>query len=86
MPTYRATADGFMHGELYGPGRERPYVHVDKPFPKDKTPSWLELVEDEIKPRTRTKKADPGATEIPTDVGKIDFGMPSPSSDNVTVL
>jgi hypothetical protein len=39
---YRAKEPGFYGGVYYAPGTKRQLIEVDKPFDKDKTPSWME--------------------------------------------
>ena len=42
MPLYRAKEPGFFGGVYYAPGSKREFIEVDKPFDKDKIPSWME--------------------------------------------
>lgn len=41
---YKVLEPGFFNKMLYSPTGKRRVLTVDKPFPKDKMPSWLELI------------------------------------------
>lgn len=41
MPQYKVIKPGFYNGKMYDPDGKRPVLVTDKPFPKDKTPSWV---------------------------------------------
>lgn len=45
MVVYRVTEPRFHNDSMYGPGTGRNFIKYDKPFPKDKVPSGLVLVE-----------------------------------------
>jgi hypothetical protein len=47
MPKYRVLANGFFGGIFRTPGGRHNTVVTSKPFPKGKTPKWLELVKEE---------------------------------------
>lgn len=59
MPQYQVTAVGFYNGVMYDPDGKRKTLTTDKPFPKDKIPSWLKA----IKPETTDQKKKREAAE-----------------------
>ena len=44
MPKYNVIKDGFHDGVLYSPHGKRTVLTTDKPFSKEKMPSWVEPV------------------------------------------
>lgn len=57
MPRYRVLQPGFYGGVLRTPGGPHDPVVTPMPFPKDQTPSWLELIPEETATRTAPKAA-----------------------------
>ena len=45
--TYKVIKPGFFNGKLYDPEGKRDTLTVDKPFKKDKIPSWLIVMPEE---------------------------------------
>ena len=60
MARYKVLAPGFFgkgkNAKLYDPNGKRPFLTVDKPFPKGKVPSWLELMKEPTKAQLTVEK------------------------------
>jgi len=69
MPQYKVKSIGFYDGKLYDPEGKRKVLNTVKPFPKGKTPSWLE-------PLSATKKPVKKPTK-PVTSPEPDFGASS---------
>ncbi len=78
MPSYKVLERGFHDGRLYDPKGKRRTLHVDKPFPKGKEPSWLEPIKAESaaekRKRQATGKADQAkAASDQKDINELSF-------------
>lgn len=86
MATYRVISKAFANGMLYEPGGKRSTFTTDKPFPKNKIPSWLEGPIDAApvpRQREESKQVTPAAPvsesqAVPGDGQPVDFGNPGP--------
>lgn len=57
MPSYKAKADGFFDGSLYGPNHpRRRIVHTDTALKP--VPSWLEEIKEETQAQRKRRKKD----------------------------
>jgi hypothetical protein len=79
MSSYKVIAPGFFGGISYSPTGKRTTLIVDKPFAKDKLPSWLEpMVAVKVTPADKakaTKTAKAEAAKAESDAAEVDSAM-----------
>jgi hypothetical protein len=75
MPKYRVLENGFFGGIFRTPHGRHNTVVTSKPFPKGKTPKWLEEVKEQ-----KTNKAKAATVNVPNEkesdfMGKSEDGV-----------
>lgn len=61
MATYKVIAPGFYDGLVYSPTGKRQVLTTEKPFAKDKQPSWLEPIkvsDEKVVKKTKDSKSN----------------------------